>query len=202
MRNMAWRATLIIRAINKLIPGGACRKLASRFTYITLMITKEACSHLRLLRQRAANSQEMRRRSEHCYGRWRRGSFTWLWVGDNPYVATSEGEVGDLLHLPSAEGRQPHSIKLEVFALKLNRRARRVCLALGHPRNEPPVQEQQNAHTHENSFFLKKKIKNSYQRKWRWWWWGWAELPHTPWWWRAQKMDELIYSQSRGREVM
>lgn len=96
----------------------------------------------------------MRRRSKHCYRRWRRGVFTWLWVGDNPYVATSQGEVGDLLHLPSAEGRQPHSIKLEVFALKLNRRARRVCLALGHPRNEPPVQEQQNAHTHENSFLF------------------------------------------------
>lgn len=71
---------------------------------------------------------------------WRRALFTWLWVGDNPYVATSEGEIGDLLHLPPAEGRQPHSIKLEVFALKLNRRARRVCLALGHRPNEPPAQ--------------------------------------------------------------
>lgn len=112
----------------------------------TLITTREALQSP--LQQRAA-------RQPALYRRWRRGSFTWLRVGDNPYVATPEREVGDLLHLPPAEGRQPHSIKLEVFALKLNRRARRVCLALGHPRNKSPAQGQENAHSHANSLVIR-----------------------------------------------
>lgn len=100
----------------------------------------------------------MRRHSQHSAGGWRRGLFTWLWVGDNPNVATSEGEIGDLLHLPSAEGRQPHSIKLEVFALKLNRRARRVCLALGHrPKRAARARKRKRAHRCERSLHRNKR---------------------------------------------
>ena len=58
--------------------------------------------------------------------------FTGFGIGDDPYVATSEREVGDVVHLAPAEGWHPHSVKLEVFAFELDRVARRLRLALGH----------------------------------------------------------------------
>lgn len=114
-----------------------------------LMEVGNRIAYMELAFERAWNLLQRRENVETDRAPLRGGAealFTWLGVGDNPDVATSEGEVGDLLHLPSAEGRQPHSIKLEIFALKLDRRARRVCLALGHPRYEPPVQEGQDEH--------------------------------------------------------
>lgn len=112
----------------------------------------------------AGNSKALCSGTEECVRpqrrltRWHHRLFTWLGVRDNPNVATSQGETGDFFHLPSAKGRQSHSVKLEVFALKLDRCARRVCLALRHRRLGPPVPKQQSC-TLARTAFISVKVK-------------------------------------------
>lgn len=85
-------------------------------------------------RARAAASTPARRRA----GRGGvRAGLTGLGVGDDPHVAGPHREVGDLLHLPAAKGRQPHAVELEVLALELARRAGGLRLALRHAAARP-----------------------------------------------------------------